>query len=284
MLWRVLYVVLAFWILVGGGVFLVALSGGPAGIGKQLHAASTLAKGTRLLGLVVVVAFGIAVPIAVLIANGQDKARVGPGGITLTANEATGRTLFAHTCATCHTLAAAAAVGHVGPDLDILLPSESLVLYSIKNGFARGNGDMPAGLYTGQPADDIAQFVAVVAGGGTGVSSSTTTSTTPAPTTPVALGQQLYTADGCSSCHTLNGTTSVGPSWKGVYGSHVTLTTGRTVLATVQYLSKHIVDPNAMTVRGFPKGVMAAAIASFDLPGKPKDVAAIVAFIKSLAH
>jgi hypothetical protein len=95
--------------------------GGPAGIGKQLHAASTLAKRTRLLGLVVVVAFGIGVPIAVLIANGQDKARVGPGGITLTANEATGRVLFAHTCATCHTLAAAAAVGHVGPDLDILL-------------------------------------------------------------------------------------------------------------------------------------------------------------------
>ena len=46
MLWRVLYVVLAFWILVAGGVFLLALSGGPAGIGNQLHAGSTLPTAT----------------------------------------------------------------------------------------------------------------------------------------------------------------------------------------------------------------------------------------------
>jgi cytochrome c2 len=110
---------------------------------------------------------------------------------------------------------------------------------------------------------------------------SSTTSTSSA-STPVALGRRLYMADSCSACHTLNGSPSVGPSWKGLYGSHVTLTTGRTVIANVAYLTKHIVDPNAMTVRGFPSGVMASTIAPLDLSSKPKDVAALVAFIKSL--
>ena len=89
-------------------------------------------------------------------------------------------------------------------------------------------------------------------------------------------------ADTCSACHTLNGTPSLGPSWKGLYGSQVTLTNGQTVTADDAYLTKHIVDPNALTVKGFPTGVMATAISSFNLSSKPKDVAALVAFIKSV--
>jgi mono/diheme cytochrome c family protein len=168
MLRRVLYVALAFWILIGGGVFLVALNGGPGGARARLHSESPLATRLRLVGFVLVLAFGLAVPIAVAIANGQDKASQGPAGITLTKSETEGRMLFAHSCATCHTLAAAAAVGHVGPDLD-LDPSvvggqASFVLNAIVDGRARGNGDMPAGIYSGQQAQDVAKFVVTVAG------------------------------------------------------------------------------------------------------------------------
>jgi hypothetical protein len=38
------------------------------------------------------------------------------------------------------------------------------VLNAIELGRARGNGDMPAGIYTGQQAHDVAEFVAAVAG------------------------------------------------------------------------------------------------------------------------
>jgi mono/diheme cytochrome c family protein len=164
---RVLYFVLAFWLLVGGGVFLVALTGGPRGARAQLHSESTLARRMRLLGFIVVLAFGLAVPIAVAVANGNDKARQGPAGITLTPAQATGRVLFAHACATCHTLAAAAAVGHVGPDLDLdsaVVNNPAFVLNAIELGRARGNGDMPAAIYSGQQARDVAAFVAAVAG------------------------------------------------------------------------------------------------------------------------
>ncbi|MGD1049453.1 MAG: hypothetical protein ABR947_00080 [Solirubrobacteraceae bacterium] len=162
-----LYFVLAFWLVVGGGIFLVALGGGPKRAGERLGSESPLANRLRLAGIVAAFAFGLAVPIAVSVANGQDKPRQGPAGITLTKDEATGRQLFVHSCATCHTLAAAAAVGHVGPVLDLdpsVVNNPGFVLNAIELGRARGNGDMPAGIYTGQQAKDVAEFVAAVAG------------------------------------------------------------------------------------------------------------------------
>ena len=167
MLRPVLYFVLAFWLVVGGGIFLVALGGGPKGAGERLESESPLANRLRLAGIIVAFAFGLAVPIAVSVANGQDKPRQGPAGITLTRDEATGRQLFVHSCATCHTLAAAAAVGHVGPVLDLdpsVVNNPGFVLNAIELGRARGNGDMPAAIYTGQQAKDVAEFVAAVAG------------------------------------------------------------------------------------------------------------------------
>jgi cytochrome c oxidase subunit 2 len=98
----------------------------------------------------------------------------------------------------------------------------------------------------------------------------------------VARGRSLYTADGCSACHSLNGSRMTGPTWKGLAGSRVTLANGRTVVATAGYLTRHIVEPNALTVRGYPGGVMAQAIEGFDLGRKPADVRAIIAFIQSV--
>jgi mono/diheme cytochrome c family protein len=98
----------------------------------------------------------------------------------------------------------------------------------------------------------------------------------------VAQGKQLYASQGCEDCHSLNGTLATGPSWKGLYESAVHLASGRTVIADGAYLTKHIVDPNALTVNGFPGDVMEEAIAADDLPHKPSYVRALVAFIESL--
>jgi cytochrome c oxidase subunit 2 len=107
-------------------------------------------------------------------------------------------------------------------------------------------------------------------GGGTAVSSL------------VAHGKQLYASQGCEDCHSLNGSVGTGPSWKGLYESRVHLTSGRTVVATAAYLTKHIVEPNAMTVSGYPGEVMAQAIEFDRLPSKPAYVRALVAFIESV--
>ena len=116
----------------------------------------------------------------------------------------------------------------------------------------------------------------------------TTTTTTPTPTgvvevTPalVAHGKSLYSDDGCSACHSLTGTAGVGPSFKGVAGSTVTLTSGQTITADDAYLQQSIANPNAQIVKGYRAGIMSTAIAGYTLAGKPNDIRALVAYIKS---
>jgi cytochrome c551 len=111
-----------------------------------------------------VLVLGIVVP-ALVIASARD-AKTAPGGVKLTAADERGREIFAEQCATCHTLAAAHAVGKVGPNLDQLHPPKVLVLNAIQQGRAQGRGQMPARLVDGQDAQDVATFVATVAGHG----------------------------------------------------------------------------------------------------------------------
>ena len=105
----------------------------------------------------------------------------------------------------------------------------------------------------------------------------------PVQTTPalVARGKALYSADGCSACHSLSGGTGVGPHLNGVAGTQVTLTDGTTVTADDPYLERSITDPDAQIVKGFRAGIMPAAVASFGLTTKPDDVRALVAYLKT---
>jgi mono/diheme cytochrome c family protein len=70
------------------------------------------------------------------------------------------RTTFKSTCGSCHTLKDAGTAGTVGPNLDQLKPDEARVARQI----AKGGQIMPAGLLKGQPAKDVAAYVAAVAG------------------------------------------------------------------------------------------------------------------------
>ena len=82
----------------------------------------------------------------------------------LTAAEQHGRELFGRRCTQCHTLAASKSVAQVGPNLDTLRPPKELVLDAIQKGRARGTGQMAAGLYEGEDAEDVAAYVAKAVG------------------------------------------------------------------------------------------------------------------------
>jgi cytochrome c2 len=97
----------------------------------------------------------------------------------------------------------------------------------------------------------------------------------------VASGKALFTSDSCSGCHSLSGATGAGPALNGIAGSTVALDNGQTVTADDAYLERSIADPDAQIVKGFQKGIMSSAIASFGLSSKPDDVRALVAYIKS---
>jgi mono/diheme cytochrome c family protein len=161
-----------FWVLAGLTVFFLAMRGGPRGARRSLHTESKAGQRLVLAGVALLFAFGLVVPVLVLAANGANKDSVGAGGVHLDAEQQHGRVLFGESCASCHTLAGADAVGRIGPNLDVRLGSQiateagrrALVLNAIAEGRARGLGQMPALLYQGRDAESIAAFVAAVAG------------------------------------------------------------------------------------------------------------------------
>lgn len=159
-----------------GGIFWAAGKGSLRHVTDAMLTQST--AGRRIANVVLVVTylgFGIAVPAVFLVGN-HDRASAQVGGVKLTAAEKTGRELFGVHCAVCHTLAAAAAVGKVGPNLDQIKPGEALVLHTIQYGCLAnpgsgssqqtclGYGTMPADVVQGRQAREVSQFVAKVAG------------------------------------------------------------------------------------------------------------------------
>jgi mono/diheme cytochrome c family protein len=158
--------VLAF-ITLGLSVVFMAFTSGPAGARLRAQAASRRGRMLVAVGAaIVVVGLGVAVPLAIAVVNGNDHAKSAPGGVNLNASQTSGRAIFAKYCATCHTLRASNSVGRVGPNLDQLHPPKALILNAIAQGRARGNGQMPAGLVDGKDAQDVAAYVAGVAGRG----------------------------------------------------------------------------------------------------------------------
>ncbi len=166
----------AFWILLGLGVFFIAIRGGLGGARATLQ---TQTRGTRraagVVFAIIYVGFGIAIPLVFLIGN-HVNANAQVAGFRLTPAMKSGREIFGQRCAVCHTLAGANAVGKVGPNLDTIKPSESLVLHTIENGCLQSppagdtaqsclaQGNMPANIIQGRQATDVAKFVAQVAG------------------------------------------------------------------------------------------------------------------------
>jgi mono/diheme cytochrome c family protein len=168
---------IAFWVIIGLGLFFIAIRGGVGGARATLQTQTPGGRRFMSVSLAVFyVAFGVAIPLVFLIGN-HARASAQVGGLKLTAGEKQGRALFGEHCGVCHTLAAANAIGKVGPNLDTLRPPASLVLRTINNGCYQnatvasnpgqvclGQGTMPANIVQGKDAFHVAEFVARVAG------------------------------------------------------------------------------------------------------------------------
>lgn len=156
---------LAAWIVLGLILVVIAMYGS-AGRARERTLQSQSRRGRRVTALVIATVFvvmGVAVP-ALVVASNEDDNRAGAARVELTPAQQRGRELFGQSCNQCHTLAAANTVGKTGPDLDRLKPNKAVVLAAIEQGRARGMGTMPADIVQGQEADDVASFVAAVAG------------------------------------------------------------------------------------------------------------------------
>jgi cbb3-type cytochrome c oxidase subunit III len=136
----------------------------------------------------------------------------GTGGVAAKGNTQSGKALFTANCASCHTLGAAGANGKVGPNLDEAFAAmrgpgrdthfeestiRQVVADQIKFPAQRDEGvNMPANLVKGRAVDDVAAYVASVAGTKSSLAAAS------GGTTQSTNGKTIFTSS-CGSCHTL---------------------------------------------------------------------------------
>ncbi|MCH8088509.1 MAG: c-type cytochrome [Chloroflexi bacterium] len=93
-----------------------------------------------------------------------------------------------------------------------------------------------------------------------------------------AAGEQVFTTASpltCSTCHSIDGTTGLGPSLQGIATRAETRVPG---LSAGEYITQSILDPNAFVVDGFPPSLMPQ---NFSETLTTQDIADVVAFLLS---
>ncbi len=76
---------------------------------------------------------------------------------------------------------------------------------------------------------------------------------------PEHPGLVIIKANACLTCHSMDGSRIIGPSFKGLYGRKTVVVTDsgeKEIETTADYIKKSIIDPNADIVKGFNKGLM----------------------------
>jgi cytochrome c oxidase subunit II len=66
-----------------------------------------------------------------------------------------------------------------------------------------------------------------------------------------ARGQIVASDTGCQACHSIDGSSGTGPTWKGLAGASRPLESGESVVADDAYIRNSIVDPLSQVVAGF---------------------------------
>jgi cytochrome c oxidase subunit 2 len=94
--------------------------------------------------------------------------------------------------------------------------------------------------------------------------------------TPESRGEAFIAQNACSACHSIDGSTGIGPTWKGLYGSQVDLSDGTTVLADDAYIKEAILQPQAKIVSGFETVLMP----TFQFTDE--QIADIIAYMKTI--
>jgi mono/diheme cytochrome c family protein len=211
-----------------------------------------------------------------------------------TADVVQGKILFVEKCGACHTLSHANTTGVIGPNLDDAFRQdrfdgyksasiEGLVDYWIR--YPNTQGAMPAMLYKGQQAQDVAAYVGAVAAR-PGVDTGALAAAGGVTGTSPAAGKQVFTGvGGCGSCHTLAaaGTTGiVGPNLDTRLRPDCALPASKRIRGVTlqKCIETAITDPYAYIPIGYQAGVMPS---NFAKTLTKSEIAALVNFISTAA-
>lgn len=98
------------------------------------------------------------------------------------------------------------------------------------------------------------------------------------PEEPAARGE-IFWRRNCSACHTVDGSTATGPTFKGLWGREETMSDGSKVAVDETYVRESIRNPQAKIVKGYESAVMTP----FPVDTLPDDqVGDIIEYLKTL--
>ena len=191
---------------------------------------------------------------------------------TTNADTERGRELFVQKCGTCHAMAQAGTTAQIGPDLDLAFAAaresgqtgdtiEGVVKAQVENPRPSTENpavSMPADIVTGQDLDDVAAYVASVAG---------VPGAAP-PKVPGGPGAQVFANNGCGGCHTLAEAKS-----GGVTGPNLDEVLPGQTLAMIH---EDIADPNKDIAKGYPANVMPS---NYEQTLSPKELDDLVQYL-----
>jgi len=94
---------------------------------------------------------------------------------------------------------------------------------------------------------------------------------------PVERGELLYRERVCNTCHSLDGTRLIGPTFQGIWMREGTLEDGSSYVADEEYIIRSILEPNAEITQGYPP-----AMPSYEGQMSDEDIADMIEFMKTL--
>ena len=92
---------------------------------------------------------------------------------------------------------------------------------------------------------------------------------------PVQFGESLFSLKACGSCHSIDGSSGIGPSFQGLYGKEENLADGSTVTVDENYIRESILNPGAKIVNGFGNVMPAQDLSD-------NEITALIEYIKTL--
>jgi len=93
---------------------------------------------------------------------------------------------------------------------------------------------------------------------------------------PQQWGEQLFTKNGCTACHSRDGSPSPGPTFKGLFHRKESITGGPQIDVDENYIRESILHPQAKIVQGYTNVQMPTFVL------KDNQIDALIAYIKTL--
>ena len=94
---------------------------------------------------------------------------------------------------------------------------------------------------------------------------------------PEERGKELFTKMACNTCHSVDGSKNVGPTFKGVFGTQEELASGEFILVDENYMRESMLLPQAKVVKGFDP-----VMPTFEGILKDQDIDDLIAYLKTL--